>query len=76
LIEFSTFCHRSAERDVSDPHLALVLFGVDAAQAVVFEKGAVLGVESGLRRLGEEELKEAQCSSGAFLGWSKIWGKI
>jgi hypothetical protein len=29
----------------------------------------MLGVESGLRRLGEEELKEAQCSSGAFLGW-------
>jgi hypothetical protein len=37
----------------------------------------VLGFESGLRRLSEEgeELKEAQCSSGAFLGWSKIWGK-
>ena len=44
-----------AERDVIEPHFALLLLGVVAAQAVVFEEGTVFGVESGLRCVGGAE---------------------
>jgi hypothetical protein len=46
------------ERDVIEPDLAFLLLGIVTGEAVVFEKGAMLGVESGLRRLGESKQRK------------------
>jgi hypothetical protein len=42
------------ERDVIEPDLAFLLLGIVTGEAVVFEKGAVLGVQHGLGWLGDE----------------------
>jgi hypothetical protein len=42
------------ELDVIEPNLAFLLLGIVTGETVVFDKDAMLGVEHGLRRLGEK----------------------